>query len=118
MTQTNIKNLPLDPTNKYFTYVGYTQRYPYKLIALSPSRKTLTLAGLRLEPDPEWHEKIQWVTGGFAGHCPNQSEQTWIYKGINDWNIVKIRKNKDGEWRYKGRRFIEDQAVYFYDYNF
>lgn len=110
MTKTNIKNLP---EGKYFTEVGYSQTYPWAEV--KRTAKTVTLAKVNVERDPEWKPEI--IPGGFAGHCTNQSDQTWNFAGINESHTVTIRKTKHG-WSRKGVVFMEDVAREFYDYNF
>ena len=110
MTKTNIKNLP---EGKFFTEVGYSQQYPW--VELSRTAKTVTLAKVCVAPDPEW--KPEFYAGGFAGHCANQSKQTWLFRGIKPTEMVTIRLTKKG-WSRKGVRFIEDRAVEFYDFSF
>lgn len=109
MTKTNIKNLP---EGQYFTQFGYSQSYPWKEIARTA--KTVTLQKVEVGPDPEWKPEI--LPGGFAGHCTNQSEQTWVYAGLSK-RTMKVFQTKKG-WSHKGERFIEGMAREFYDYNF
>jgi hypothetical protein len=110
----NVKNAP---TARYFTEFGYSQCYPWVLIDMSPSGKTATLARVATKSDPDWTPKM--LVGGFCGHCINQSEQTWLYDGVES-RTQKIRLNKYGEWKHKGVRFEEEKKgpYYFYDYNF
>ncbi len=110
MTQTNIKGLP---EGKYFTEIGYSQQYPW--MELRRTDKTVTLVKVAVQADPDWKPEI--IPGGFAGHCTNQSQQTWLFKGIRPTQTMTVRKTKRG-WSYKGVRFVEDRAVEFYDYNF
>lgn len=110
----NIKNAP---PGEYFIEKGYTMSFPWKVIGTSPSGKTITLQGVKVAPDPEWQKKMKVISGGFAGHCVNQNEQTWLYDGLDD-ELIKIRKTKNGWVRY-GAKFTEAAApYYFYDYNF
>lgn len=119
-TNTNIKNLPMGPTNKYFTEIGYSQSYPWKEI--KRTAKTRTLARVLTERDPDWKPEI--IPGGFVGHCTNQGEQTWLYAGVDMNDTVTIRKVKsrycgeDEMWANRGVKFVEDRAVEFFDYNF
>ena len=110
---TNIKGLPEGHT--YFTEVGYSQRYPWVEIKRSASGKTIWLAKIIVARDPEWKPHI--TPGGFAGHCDNQSEQTWLFGQIAPLQTTSIRQTKLG-WSREGVRFIENQAVEFCDYNF
>ena len=110
MTQTNIKGLP---EGKYFTEIGYSQRYPWAEIGRTAT--TAKLARVIVQRDPDWRPEI--ASGGFAGHCANQDEQTWLFKGVKPTDVVTIRKTKHG-WSNKGVKFVEDMAWEFYDYNF
>jgi len=112
MTDTNIKNLP---AGRYFTEIGYSQSYPWVVIDESASGKTVTVAKVEVAADPDW--KPEFYTGGFAAHCANQSEQTWLYAGVNMSVTKKVRLTKKG-WTSKGTRFVADRAREFYDYNF
>lgn len=110
----NVKNAP---EAFYFKRHGYSQTYPYVLVKKSESGKTATLKQVRTANDPDW--KPEFHVGGFAGHCSNQSDQTWLYNGLDDYEI-KVRKNKDGIWVRHGEKYTEDYngPTYYYDYNF
>lgn len=118
MTTTNIKNLPTDNNEKYFTELMYSDRHAYVVVDQSASGRTLTIARIEVKPDPEWKEKMEFYPGGFCGHVANQNQQTWLFDRVNTDNIRKVRKNKKGQWACRGVRFAEDQATEFYDYNF
>lgn len=113
---TNVKGLP---EGEYLTETLWTDTTPYKVIARTDT--TLTLQEVRVERDPEF--KPNFIKGGFAGHCTNQDEQTWLYAGLGD-DIVKVRLVKsrycgsDKLWGSKGREFIANGANRKYDYNF
>jgi len=118
---TNIKGLPpLSEDRKYFTEQGYSQSYPW--VEIKRTAKTVTLAKVNIKRDPEWKPNI--TPGGFVGHCDNQSEQTWLYDGVDENYTKTVRLVKScyaGEnqmWTYKGTKFYEDRAIEFYDYNF
>lgn len=113
MTRTNIKNLPEGLT--YWTEIGYTQRYPW--VEVKRTAKTVTVAKVKVAPDPEWKPNI--LPGGFVGHCTNQHEQTWLFDKIARKNTRVIRLHKDGRWRSSdGAQYNEGEATEFYDYNF
>ena len=112
MTSTNIKHLPEGST--YWTEYGYSQSYPW--VEVKRTAKTVTLARIETEVDPEWKAKIEFHPGGFCGHVSNQHEQTWLYAGLGT-ETKTIRLTKNG-WRSGSSRFVQDVAQYFYDYNF
>lgn len=113
---TNVKGLP---EGEYLTETLWTDTTPYKVIDRTAT--TLTLQEVRVERDPDF--KPNFIKGGFAGHCTNQDEQTWLYAGLGD-DIVKVRLVKsryygsDKLWGSKGREFIANGANRKYDYNF
>lgn len=109
-TATNIKNLP---DGEYFTEVGHSQRYPYKVV--KRTEKTVTLCRVNVDLDPEF--KPVFYVGGFAAHCSNQSEQTHLFRDFDDRYKITVRLGKNG-WRKDGVLYRENMAVYFYDYNF
>lgn len=111
MTDTNIKNLPEGRT--YFTEIGYSQQYPW--VEVKRTATTVTLAKVLVEADPEFVPEFHY--GGFCAHCSNQSEQTWLFVGIDDGYRRTIRKTKNG-WSHMGVRFVEGRAREFYDWNF
>lgn len=108
--KTNIKGLP---EGNYFTQVGYTQSYPW--VEVRRTAKTVTIAKVLIAPDPDWH--AEFLAGGFAGHCTNQWDQTWLYAGVDRDRTRTIRMTKKG-WSLDGVRYVEGVAREFYDYNF
>lgn len=110
MTATNIKNLP---EGNYVTEIGYSQSYPWQVV--KETAKTKTIVRVKTKTDPDW--KPEMHPGGFAAHCSNQSQQTWLYDGLSQ-ETKTIRLNKKGKWVHKGVHFVLDRATYFYDYNF
>jgi len=110
MTKTNIKNLP---AGNYFTEIGYSQSYPW--VEIKRTAKTVTLAKVLVAKDPEWKPVMH--AGGFAAHCSNQHDQTWLFAGIDTTHQTTLRLTKRG-WAHKGVKFVEGRATEFYDYNF
>lgn len=114
----NIRGLP---EGEYVSECGYSQQYPWKVVSKSPSGKSMVLQAVEVERHPDWKPVIH--AGGFAGHCSNQSDQFWQYKGLSDRQMrVRLVKSpyhgSDVMWGHKGVGFIANGAVYFYDYNF
>lgn len=114
MTTTNIKNLP---KGKYVTEYGYSDCHAWKV--LKRTARTMTIAEVEVELDPEWKEKMKVYAGGFAGHCANQREQTWLFKRVNMENTRTIHlSKKHHQWMLKGTLYKRGFATEFYDYNF
>jgi len=111
MTNTNIKNLPAG--NTYFSECGYSDTRVW--VEVKRTAKTVTLAPVEVERDPEW--KPDFSVGGFAGHCNNQSDQTWLFDHI-DYRINRTVRMTIKGWSYRGITFVENTARYLYDYNF
>lgn len=62
--------------------------------------------------------KPEFVTGGFAGHCTNQNEQTYTYERDPNGRIeAYCWSEKYGAYR-KGNIIIINGRHEFYDYNF
>lgn len=81
------------------------------------TKQTVTVRRDKATLDPNF--KPEWVEGGFAGHCTNQSKQSYTYKPDYDgtvetfhWAPSDVRYGKVGNpWLSRGRHE-------FYDYNF
>jgi hypothetical protein len=108
----NVKNAP---EGRYFVESGWSDQHPWVVVGESPSGKTLTVVPVDVEKDPSF--KPNFIAGGFAGHCDNQHEQTWIYVGKCPMRKRTIRMGKNG---WAGGQFKETPKgpYYFYDYNF
>ena len=107
------------PEGEYLTETMWSDNRAFKVVAKTAA--TLTLKQVKVRANPEWKPEI--IPGGFAGHCTNQEEQTWIYDGLeNDTLKVRLVKSaymgSDKLWATKGRKFIANGAVENYDYNF
>lgn len=111
---TNIKGLP--EGRNYFTSYNYSDTHAW--VEVSRTDKTVTLAAVEVEADPEWLAKKNFIPGGFCGHMANQSEQTWLFKEISDRTFITVRMTKKNGWARIGVRFREGRAIHFYDYNF
>jgi hypothetical protein len=113
---TNIKGLP---EGEYLTETLYSDTEAWKVVGRTAT--TLQLQRVEVERDPAWQPNI--VPGGFAGHCTNQNEQTWLYAGLAESEctvrLVKSPYNsREKMWGSKGRRFIANGARRKHDYNF
>ena len=111
--KTNIKNLP---EGEYFTEFIGTDSHAHRVVRRT--EKTATVARVFTKKDPEWSDKMDFKAGGFVGHVSNESEQTWLFDRFSEGFTILLRKRKGGGWTHQGQRFVEDQAVEFYKYNF
>lgn len=101
---------------KYANRYGWSDVYPFEIVKVI-SEQTIEVRPLEAKLDPNW--KPEFVPGGFAGHCTNQSSQKWIYTSVPEAEVTRLRRHKDGLWYYKGSRFrLEKEPCKFYDYNF
>jgi len=108
----------LDPSLEEATYaneLGWSDVHPFEIIR-KVSDKTIEIRRMNAEKDLTWEPVI--ASGGFSGHCTNQSEQRWLYSSNEDAPIMRIRLTKKG-WALKGRRFyLSMKPRKFRDYNF
>lgn len=102
--------------NKYANHYGYSDVYPFEVVRVI-SDKTIEVREMDAERDDS--VKLEWLPGGFAGHCVNQRDQKWFITSNESNPVIRLRLNKKG-WQDKhGRRFgLSDKPVRFYDYNF
>jgi hypothetical protein len=101
---------------KYANLHGYTDVYPYEVVRVI-SDKTIEVRAMNARPDPNWKPNI--IPGGFAGHCINQDDQTWVIESNPSIETIRMRKRKDGKWYSAfGRHVLADDPKYYYDYNF
>lgn len=104
-------------TEKNFAnLLGYSDVQPFEVVR-RVSEKIVEVRPMKAERDPTW--KPEFVKGGFAAHCTNQSEQRWIITPDEDAYTIRLHKRKDGYFYHKGTRFsLEEKPRRFYDYNF
>lgn len=101
---------------KYANHLGYSDVTPYEVIRIV-SDKTIEIREMDAKRDES--VKLEWIVGGFAGHCVNQRDQEWFISSDESAPVIRIRLGKRG-WKDKfGRRYeLGDEPVKFYDYNF
>jgi len=100
----------------YANHIGYTDVTPYEVIR-AVSDKTLEVREMKAVRDESI--KLEWVAGGFAGHCVNQIDQEWTITPDASRPIIRIRLGKRGWQDKNGARFkLNDKPLKFYDYNF
>lgn len=101
---------------QYANLHGYSDIHPYEVVRMV-SDKTVELRSMTVHPDPNW--KPVFYPGGFAAHCANSRDQSWIIKSNPSSIIIRARKRKDGKWYSAfGRHVFSDKPRHYYDYNF
>lgn len=101
---------------KYANLHGYSDIVPYEVVRVI-SEKTMEVRVMKATLGPNWKPEI--VPGGFLGHCMNMDSQTYIYESEEQYGVIKIRKQKNGQWKsIFGRHILSDRPIKFYDYNF
>jgi hypothetical protein len=62
---------------------------------------------------------LEQVAGGFCSHVVNQRDQKVTFKSDPSAPVIRIRKNKYGNWARKGTRFtLRTEPYAFRDFNF
>jgi len=100
----------------FANHFGYSDVDPFEIVR-RVSDKTIEIREMDAARDES--VKMEFVVGGFAGHCINQDEQKWFITSNPLKPVIRIRLGKGG-WKDKhGRRFgLSDKPKRFYDYNF
>jgi hypothetical protein len=86
---------------------------------IAKTKTTITIQQDKATLDPNF--KPEWIAGGFAGHCTNQSEQTYTYERDPNGQIYRCRwseKNGCFQTGGDGSMKITRGRREFYDYNF
>ncbi len=86
---------------------------------IKKTKATITVQQDKATIDPNF--KPEFVTGGFAGHCTNQNEQTYTYEPNPNGSITTYRwSNKYNRYQGGGDRSVTvtKGRREFYDYNF
>jgi hypothetical protein len=100
-------------------HVG-SDAFPYTVVKVSPSGKTITMRADKATIDPTW--KMDFSPGGFVGHVNNNYEQRWIIEEDPNGSLRTARLTKRG-WRTAScpgtrRSDISKAWRRFHDYNF
>lgn len=94
----------------------YSDAHAYTIIKVSKSKKQITIQRDTATLSKDF--KPEFIVGGFAGHCTNQSEQTYTYERNEDGEVYVFR------WSEKKQRYVYKHLNLsggrrqFYDYNF
>lgn len=102
---------------KFANHHLWSDVHAYEVIR-AISDKTVEVRRMKVTRDES--VKLEFIPGGFAGHCPNQRQQKWIYESDESFPIERIRFSKaKNRWQMHGNHFImSDKPYEFYDYNF
>lgn len=99
---------------------GATVRYwsdAHACTIIKVTKATVTVRRDKATLDPDF--KPEWVAGGFAGRCVNQSEQTYTYEDDPNGEVMTFRwSNKYNSYGTPGNLRLTRGRHEFYDYNF
>jgi hypothetical protein len=89
----------------------YTDVEPFEVIQIINTKKVVIrpLHATRIS-------EMEFVSGGFAGHCVNNYGQKWSYESLPDANTITITLTKKG-WG-QGMHKMNHNPIKFYDFNF
>jgi predicted restriction endonuclease len=98
----------------YANLIGWTDITPFEV--LKETAKTITIRAM----DSEREEyKPEYIKGGFAAICINQSEQKWKITSNENNPMIKAYLRKDGNyWSKYGKHKLSEYPMKYYDYNF
>lgn len=102
----------------YANHIGYTDINPFEVVR-RVSDKTLEIRAMNaVRANPS--EDMGFQPGGFVGHFSDQDKQRWAITSNPEARVIRIRLQKDGQWRsVHGERYaLSDKPRKFYDYNF
>jgi hypothetical protein len=97
------------------TVCHYSDRTACTVIRVSPSGKTIWMQEDTAVLD-DW--KPEFDAGGFAGHCVNNTEQTYKYSPNPDGPVHRASRRKDGWFRTTNGEPVIPGRRHFHDYNF
>ena len=96
---------------QYVNQSHYTDITPVGKIIGVKGKKTLIIKRVI---EKKQTQEMNFVAGGFAGHCTNQYDQKWTFEELED--IFEVKMNS--KWGQRGQMYISDEPRMFYDYNF
>jgi hypothetical protein len=97
-----------DLIGKYINRHGYSDIDPIgKIVGI----KSKTIVYVQPMVAGDNLTKMEWISGGFVGHCVNQNEQR--YEFTEEGNVFEMRLSAGD----KSHR-ISDRPMKYYDYNF
>lgn len=109
MVKETLVNIEL--IGKYINHYMWSDVEPLGKIVGVKGKSTVVLARVSYERDESVN--INFIQGGFAGHCTNNHSQKWLYT-VNEKDTFTVRLGK----AFLKRNRIQDTPYHFYDYNF
>lgn len=91
----------------YVSRAGYSDVDIIGKIVGVKGKRTFLVKPMRAEKQLT---KLEFLVGGFAGHCINQQNQEWSFKEYDEIIEVKNLKNS--------RLVFSEKPYHYYDYNF
>tara|TARA_R110000868_G_scaffold344022_1_gene605006 strand:+ start:385 stop:732 length:348 start_codon:yes stop_codon:yes gene_type:complete len=98
-----------DMIGKYINLILYTDREPLGKIVGVKSKTILYVQRITTSDNKT---KMDFIVGGFAGHCSNNWEQEYDFIEENEIMEIKMTLGRNGGMR------ICDRPMKYYDYNF
>lgn len=98
---------------KYMNLHLWTDVHPYEVVRWV-SDKTVELRLM----DATRITNMEFVPGGFAAHCRNNSDQRWTYTSNQSNPVIRARLGKKGWRSANGRHVPSTEPLKFHDYNF
>ncbi len=96
---------------KYINHYMWSDVEPLGKIVGVKGKSTLILARVSYKRDES--VTMNFIQGGFAGHCANNHSQKWLYT-VDEKDTFTVRLGKG----FLKRNRIQDAPYHFYDYNF
>ena len=93
----------------------YTDRHAGTIVKVTKSKIAIRRDKAILSPD----FKPEWIPGGFAAHCTNQSDQKYTYEPDENGQVTVIYWSKKyNRYGQPGNLTASKGRHEFYDYNF
>jgi hypothetical protein len=97
-----------DLIGKYINRHGYSDIDPVgKIVGI----KSKTIVFVQPVVAGENKTKMEWVAGGFAGHCVNQHAQSYDF--TEEGEVFEMRLSSGDKYHR-----ISEKPIKYYDYNF
>jgi len=96
---------------QYINHYMWSDVEPLGKIIGVKGKSTVILARVSYTRDES--VEMNFIRGGFAGHCTNNHSQKWLYT-VNEKDTFTVRLGK----AFLKRNRIQDAPYHFYDYNF